>query len=168
MDPSYYNRSLCSCNKGYYGHRGYCKPCMEGGSCKMETPTTNETRRSASANDFEVKMTIGKGYWPCCGDFDSVTKLVKCREEKKSVDKICNPLGDCQCWIQLINGRPKTSCNSSCVCRHGNTGRFCSRCVDGYYKKGSLCVPCSELGKNFPVILLLSFLACFDALFGAQ
>ena len=161
MDPSYYNHSLCLCNKGYYGYRGFCKPCMKGGSCEVEPSIINETRPSVSTNDSEVRLTIEKGYWPCCGDFDSVTKLVKCGDEEISNDKICNPFGNCKCWIHLINGHPKTTCNSSCVCHYGNTGRFCSQCIDGYYKKGSLCVTCPEFPENFPVILVLSFFACF-------
>ncbi len=64
-------------------------------------------------------------------------------------------------WLQLVNGLLQTTCNSSCVCRHGNKGWFCSQCVEGHYKKDSLCVPCPGLRENFPVILILSFLASF-------
>jgi hypothetical protein len=27
---------------------------------------------------IEVKMTIEKGYWPCCGNLTNVTRMVKC------------------------------------------------------------------------------------------
>ncbi len=162
MDPSYYDFSLCFCNKGYYGYQRYCKPCMQGGSCNVEVSVTDKTQTSRSTNEIEVRMNIEKGYWPCCGDFDNVTKLVKCHKQEIFEDEICNPSGYCKCGLRLANGHLlKTTCNSSCVCRHGNKGRFCSQCIDGRYKKGSLCVPCPEFRENFPVILILSFLACF-------
>ncbi len=158
MDPSYYDYSLCFCNKGYYGYRGYCKPCMQGGSCNIDASMTNKTQTSRSTN--EVKMNIEKGYWPCCGD--NVTKLVRCRKQETFEEEICNPSGDCKCGLHLANSRfLKTTCNSSCVCHHGNKGRFCSQCIDDRYKKGSLCLPCPEFGENYLVILILSFIACF-------
>ena len=162
MDPSYYDYSLCFCNKGYYGYRRYCKPCMQGGSCNVEASMMNKTQTSRSTNEIEIKMNIEKGYWPCCGDFDNVTKLLRCHKQEVFEDEICNPSGDCKCGLHLANGHfLQTTCNSSCVCRHGNKERFCSQCIDGRYKKGSLCVPCPEFRENFPVILILSFLACF-------
>ncbi|CAB3989896.1 leucine-rich repeat-containing DDB_G0281931 [Paramuricea clavata] len=163
MDPGYYDHLFCSCNKGYYGYRSYCKPCMQGGSCKVKEATiTNKTKTLLSSKQNEIKMNMKKGYWPCCGDFDNVTKLVKCSQQEKFDDEICNLSEDCKCWLRLVNVHHlKTTCNSSCVCRHANKGRFCSQCINGYYKKGSLCVRCPEFRKNFPIILLLSFLACF-------
>ena len=162
IDPSYYDFSLCFCNKDYYGYHRYCKPCMKGGACNVEPSMTNKTQISRSTNEIEVKMNIEKGYWPCCDDFDNVTKLLKCHKQEIFEDEICNPSGDCKCGLRLANSHfLKTTCNSSCVCRHGNKGRFCSQCIDGRYKKGSLCVPCPEFRENFPVILILSFLACF-------
>ena len=162
IDPSYYDYSLCFCNKGYYGYRRFCKPCMTGGSCDMKGSMVNKTQTSKLTNAIKVEMNIEKGFWPCCDNFDNVTKLVKCRKQKLFEDEICSPSGNCKCGLHLVDGNLlKTTCNSSCVCRHGNTGRFCSQCIDGYFKKGSLCSRCPEFRKNFPVILLLSFLACF-------
>ncbi len=161
MDPSYYDYSLCYCNNGYYGYRRYCNPCMRGGSCNLEASMLNKTQNLRSTNEIKVKMNIEKGYWPCCGDFDNVTKLVKCHKQEIVEDEICNPSGDCKCGLLSVNGLLQTTCNSSCVCRYGNKGRFCSECIDGHYKRGSLCVTCPEFRENFPVILILSFLACF-------
>ncbi|CAB4016396.1 leucine-rich repeat-containing DDB_G0281931 [Paramuricea clavata] len=136
MDPEYYDYSLCFCNGGYYGYRKYCEPCMKGGSCEAKASIKNETQTSPTTNQIEVKMNVEKGYWPCCGDFGNVTKLVKCSQQKMFDDEICNPSGRCKCELQLLNGHHlKTTCNSTCVCRHGNKGRFCSQCIDGYYKK---------------------------------
>lgn len=163
MDPEYYDYSLCFCNKGYYGYRKYCKPCMKGGLCRNTNAfIMNKTRTPSSMNHNEVKMNMMKGYWPCSDDSGNVTKLVKCREQEIFSDEICNPSGDCRCKLHLLNGHLLvTTCNTSCVCRYGNKGRFCSECVHGYYKKGSLCVPCPQFRKNLSVILIISFLACF-------
>ena len=153
LDPGYYHYSLCYCNPGCYGHGNYCKPCMDGASC--------EEKNTSPVNRLDTKMTINKGYWPCCGDFENVTRMVKCSQEEIFDDEICAPSGNCSCELKFVNGQLKTFCDKSCICRHGNKGRFCSQCVDGYYKKGSLCISCPEFRKNFPVVLIVSFVLCF-------
>ena len=165
MDPEYYDYSLCFCNKDYYGYRRYCKPCMRGGVCRdMNTFLMNKTQTPSSMNHIEVKMNMKKGYWPYCDDNGNVTKLVKCQKQEIFSDEVCNPTGDCKCELRLLDSQLlATTCNTSCVCRYGNKGRFCSQCVHGYYKKGSLCVSCPQFHKNFPAILIISFLVCLIA-----
>ncbi|XP_028402407.1 putative leucine-rich repeat-containing protein DDB_G0281931 [Dendronephthya gigantea] len=153
MDPAYYSYSYCFYNSGYYGFRRYCKPCMKGASCQ-QPPVDVPTQQMI------VKMTIQKGYWPCCGNYTNVTRMVKCSEDESFTDEACSPSGKCECEVQLVNGRPQTSCNTSCICRYGNKGRFCSQCKHGYFKKGSLCVSCLEFRKNFPVVTTVSFVLC--------
>ncbi|XP_028402408.1 putative leucine-rich repeat-containing protein DDB_G0281931 [Dendronephthya gigantea] len=153
MDPAYYGYSYCFCNSGYYGFREYCKPCMKGASCQ-QPPVDVPTQQMI------VKMTIQKGYWPCCGNFTNVTRMVKCSEDEGFADEACSPSGKCECEVQLVNSQPQTSCNTSCICRYGNKGRFCSQCKNGYFKKGSLCVSCPEFRKNFPVVTTVSFVVC--------
>jgi hypothetical protein len=68
---------------------------MKGGSCETEASIKNETQTSPTTNQIEVEMNIEKGYWPCCGDFGNVTKLVKCSQQKMFDDEICNPSGGC-------------------------------------------------------------------------
>jgi Leucine-rich repeat (LRR) protein len=158
VDPDYYGYRLCFCNRGYYGFMKYCKPCMKGASCDVEASPTQEGRFKEV---IEVKMTIDKGYWPCCGNFTNVTRIVKCSyQQEKFDDEICSPSGKCKCQLNQLNGHLQTSCDTSCICRHGNKGRFCSQCKDGYYKKGSLCISCPEFRKNFPVVLIVCFLLC--------
>ncbi len=151
IDPGYYGYTLCFCNRGYYGFRKYCQRCMNGASCAVE---------ASPAPRKEVRMFIEKGYWPCCGNFTNVTRMVKCSQEEKFDDEICSPSGKCECKLNLVNGQLQTSCNTSCICRYGNKGRFCSQCMDGYYKKGSLCISCPAFRKNFPVVLTVCFVVC--------
>jgi hypothetical protein len=157
IDPDYYGYTLCSCNAGYYGFMKYCKPCMKGATCDVPTSTTQTSKAV-----IKVKMTIEKGYWPFCGNFTNVTRMVKCSQEKKIDDEICSPSGKCKCKLNVnqVNGRLQTSCDTSCICRHGNKGRFCSQCEEGYYKKGSSCISCPEFRKNFPVVLTVCFVLC--------
>ena len=160
MDPSYYGYALCTCKSGYYGFRQYCKPCMEGASCEVEASPEDKVVKG-SVDHIEVKMTIHKGYWPCCGNFTNVTRMLKCSQEEKFDDEICSPSGKCKCLLNQVNGQLQTSCNTSCICRYGNKGRFCSQCLDQYYKKGSLCISCPEFRRNFPVVLTVCFVVCF-------
>ena len=156
VDPDYYGYRLCFCNRGYYGFMKYCKPCMKGASCDVEAAPTQTFKEV-----IEVKMTIEKGYWPCCGNLTNVTRMVKCNyQEEKFGHEICSPSGKCKCQLNKRNGHLQTSCDTSCICRYGNKGRFCSQCKDGYYKKGSLCISCPEFRKNFPVVLTVCFVLC--------
>lgn len=164
MDPSCYDYSLCSCDEGFYGYSNHCIPCMDGGSCvRHATPlTSNVESETEQGNDIkmEISMTIKKGYWPCCDTFDDVQRLVKCDKKEIFEKDVCSPSGDCLCHVKMVDGKPKTSCNSSCVCLQGSTGRFCSKCIDGYYKRGDVCVRCPEFRKNFPVVTTVSFVVC--------
>ena len=157
MDPSYYGYALCNCKSGYYGFRQYCKPCMKGASCEVEAL---DEPKLGTVDFIEVKMAIHKGYWPCCGNFTNITRLIKCSQEEFD-DEVCNPSGKSQCQLNLVNSQLQTSCNTSSICRHGNKGRFCSKCLDNFYKKGSLCVPCPEFRRNFPAVITLCFVVCF-------
>ena len=151
IEPDYYEYTLCFCNRGYYGFRKYCQSCMNGASCAVE---------ASPAPRKEVRMSIEKGYWPCCGNFTNVTRMIKCSQQEKFDDEVCSPSGKCECKLNLVNGQLQTSCNTSCICRYGNKGRFCSQCMDGYYKKGSLCISCPAFRKNFPVVLTVCFVVC--------
>ena len=148
LDPSYYKYSLCSCDKGFYGYGNSCLPCMRGGLCKKakkQFPSTAAGDDKLSKdNHLEIKMTIKKGYWPCCQGFGDVQRLIKCEMNEVFQTEVCSPSEDCQCRVAAspYKMQPKTICNSSCICRLGNTGRFCSQCISGYYKKGPGCTKC--------------------------
>ena len=164
IDPDYYGYALCFCNAGYYGFRQYCQPCMNGASCQVKAgvlTAQKETKKTRGEEEIEVEMIIQKGYWPCCGNFTNVTRMVKCSQEEQFDDEICSPSGKCKCQLKRVNGQLLTYCNTSCICRYGNKGRFCSQCIDGYYKKGSLCISCPEFRKNFPIVLTVCFVLSF-------
>lgn len=162
LDPAYYDYSECFCANGFYGFKKFCKPCMEGGWCKVFTPPNKPLVGGNNLN-----MTIKKGYWPCCDGFSNVTRMVKCSGHEKVFDEeICNPSGKCQCKLTLVNGRPQTVCDKSCICLHGNEGRFCSKCITGYYKIGSICKRCPKFFSNFPVSLTVAFFPAFLIVIG--
>ena len=85
-------------------------------------------------------MIMNDGFWPMPNP-ENVSHLRQCFSRKA-----CNPSGDCSCsgiGIPRLN-QQLTHCNSTCLCSHGNTGRFCSRCLDGFYKSGQMCFECAE------------------------
>ena len=166
MDPSYYDYSLCFCDDGFFGYGNYCLKCMDGGQCQKDiTPLEEKVGVVMDHKDhqMEIKMTIMKGYWPCCNGFDDVQRLVKCAKIQgfEFFEDVCNPSGNCKCKLEVsTGGKLKTSCNSSCICHHGSTGRFCSQCIKGFYKRGDVCVQCPEFRKNFPVVQTVCFAGC--------
>ena len=168
LDPSYYKYSLCSCDKGFYGYGNSCLPCMRGGLCKKakkQFPSTAAGDDKLSKdNHLEIKMTIKKGYWPCCQGFGDVQRLIKCEMNEVFQTEVCSPSEDCQCRVAAspYKMQPKTICNSSCICRLGNTGRFCSQCISGYYKKGPGCTKCPTLLEIFPYVTTTFFILCFS------
>ena len=163
MDPSLYDYTLCFCDQGFYGYSNNCLRCMEGGRCvKDMTPLETRTGTVTKENNaMQVKMAIQRGYWPCCNGFEDVQRLVKCNKKQTFDYEVCSPSGDCECSLEVSTGRKlKTSCNSSCICHHGNSKRFCSKCIHGFYKRGGVCVRCPEFRKNFPVITTVCFVVC--------
>ena len=153
LDPSYYFYHLCICAIGYYGSGKTCLPCMDGGTCKDEKPPAQ-------------KMKIKVGYWPSSRD-ENVTHIVDCSQvlgTSPQVNTSCNPTGACRCWIAWVKKennqhlRPSTLCNSSCLCRTGSKGRFCSLCEEGYYKQGILCNTCSKTEISVYILAALAVL----------
>ena len=143
LDPTFYEYKYCVCDAHFYGDKGWCKKCMDGGKCRR--------REISELEDLRPNiMEISSGYWPS-PDPNNATHLVKC-----TVPSACNPLGSCTCSLvtsrkdthQTTRGPPvaslTTKCNHSCICRPGNTDRFCSRCQSGFYKLGELCFPCKK------------------------
>ncbi|XP_046858681.1 putative leucine-rich repeat-containing protein DDB_G0281931 [Xenia sp. Carnegie-2017] len=158
LDPAFYNYSQCICKDDHYGFKNFCMPCMPGGSC-----SNSDNLEISSTNDRYVNMTIKKGYWPYSGNYTNVTRLINCKNHKHEFDdEVCNPSGNCQCGLQIVNNQPQTNCNTSCLCRYGNKGRFCSRCIKGYIKRGAICIPC----PHFQIIaLVLSILVAIATVF---
>lgn len=166
MDPSFYDYTLCFCDEGFYGFDKYCLRCMDGGVCNNPSNPLGTDGNAGKVsgnkkNTMEIEMTILSGYWPCCNGSDDVQRLIKCNKNQAIDNEVCSPSGKCKCKLVLSTEQKlKTSCNSSCICHHGNTGRFCSKCINGYYKRGELCVECPKFHKNFPVLATTCFFIC--------
>ena len=169
LDPTFYDYKYCICDHGYYGDKGLCHKCMEGGICNRPTISSPEELT-------ENTMTILKGYWPS-PDPKNATTLVECQ-----VMAACNPTGSCTCHLNTSPHSDNrhsgirrsvsslfTTCDHSSVCYPGNTDRFCSRCQQGFYKLGGLCFQCKHGNLVYYYIFIpifsLSFLVLFWSLF---
>ena len=160
LDPTFYDYRYCICDAEFYGDKGLCKKCMEGGTCHgKDFRETVDLRPSI--------MKIGSGYWPS-PEPNNVTHLVKC-----PIPSACNPSDSCTCELNTSrkdknapSNRPQvlslfTTCNHSCICHQGNTDRFCSRCLDGFYKLSGLCFRC----KNGDLLYYYMFVPVFAVSF---
>ena len=169
LDPTFYDYKYCICDHGYYGNRGLCHKCMEGGICNRPTISSPDELKANT-------MKILKGYWPS-PDPKNVTHLVEC-----PVMAACNPKGSCTCRLNTSPHNDNehsgirrsvssliTTCDDSCICYPGNSDRFCSRCQQGFYKLGGLCFQCKHgvliYYYIFIPIFSLSFLVLFWSLF---
>ena len=143
LEPAFYGYKYCICDQGFYGDSGLCRKCMDGGTC-IEPVVT-------SPSDLEPSiMELRAGYWPS-PSASNVTHLVYC-----PIPNACIPHRNCTCRLQTLKNLTATAsnhsivsslittCNTSCMCHHGNTDRFCSRCQKGFYKTGGLCFSCSK------------------------
>ncbi|XP_067058061.1 putative leucine-rich repeat-containing protein DDB_G0281931 isoform X1 [Acropora muricata] len=169
LDPTFYDYKYCICDYGYYGNRGLCHKCMEGGICNRPTISSPDELKANT-------MKILKGYWPS-PDPKNVTHLVEC-----PVMAACNPKGSCTCRLNTSPHNDNensgihrsvssliTTCDGSCICYPGNSDRFCSRCQQGFYKLGGLCFQCKHGDLIYYYIFIpifsLSFLVLFWSLF---
>ena len=174
MDPGYYDWKYCFCNPGYFGHDGYCVPCMKGGTCTgfrrpsliQSVKTMNGGKNEVKHKDgcepgsqenitvptFKARMVMKIGFWPFPSS-DNVEKLIQCPSSKLK-SSVCNPKGDCHCHREEVanatrKGLPEflTKCDKKCICSRGHDGRFCSKCAHGFYSDGPKCYECPR-GKN--------------------
>ena len=136
---------------------------MEGGIChRKDFHETADLRPSI--------MKIGSGYWPS-PEPNNVSHLVKC-----PIPSSCNPSESCTCELNTSrkdknapSNRPQvlslfTTCNHSCICHQGNTDRFCSRCLDGFYRLGGLCFQCKKGDQLYYYMFIPVFAVSFLAL----
>ena len=139
MDPSYYGYRFCVCDGGYYGADGNCGKCLSGATCRKP--------KVAGWTDLNKSTVImDTGFWPM-PEPGNVTRLRQC-----SSREVCNPSGTCSCWLQASTN--STKCNTTCLCSSGSTGRFCSKCLGGFYKRGQTCSQCEGGRLKFYISLL--------------
>ena len=165
MDPEYYRFVFCVCDNGYYGFDGNCKKCMTGATCNdVETGFM-----------YPSTMTMTAGHWPA-PSFNNVTHLLRCPSSVAALQDhlACNPSAACRCQLteqSEFPNHPVTKCSEDCICHKGGTGRFCSKCSQHYYKRGTLCYPCEDYKLDwyvFLVILVVTFLILWWAIFYAR
>ena len=152
VDSSYYNREHCYCARQYFGNGIHCKLCLEGGTCpgtqvpasEMKDLTPDEVNLSASA------MFLKTGYYPFPSE-SNVKSIHKCPPSSYK-DRICVPEKNCSCYFNA--SKEEIYCNTSCLCRQGHHGRFCSQCSNGYYKDGIHCNKCYSKSREPGIIAL--------------
>ena len=167
VDSSYYNRKYCYCDKKYFGNGIHCTSCLQGGSCPgipipvsaLNELAADETQLPASA------MFLKQGYFPFPRD-SYVKSIHKCPLPSYK-DRICVPEKSCGCYLNVTEekigisrsyvatlSRKRIYCNTSCLCRQGHHGRYCSQCIKGYYKDGIHCYKCSSKFKATLTLVL--------------
>ena len=155
VDSSYYSRTYCYCDEHFFGNGKDCRKCMPGGYCPgvRRRSSTSKPDELLTRNSVpESKMLLMQGYFPFPNESD-VKSIHKCPSSGHYY-KICVPSKYCGCLVT----EGKVHCNKSCLCYLGHHGRYCSLCIDGYYKEGIRCYQCPEgSSKGFK----------FGALFGA-
>ena len=119
----FYDYRYCICDADFYGDKGLCEKCMEGGIChRKDFHETADLRPSI--------MKIGSGYWPS-PEPNNVSHLVK-----RPIPSSCNPSESCTCELNTSrkdknapSNRPQvlslfTTCNHSCICSSGKHGQI--------------------------------------------
>ncbi|XP_070531594.1 putative leucine-rich repeat-containing protein DDB_G0281931 [Ptychodera flava] len=143
MDPSYYDYHLCTCNEHFFGQKGRCQRCLEGGTCPGKAAWST--------------MTWSLNYWPSPSP-DSVRRFEKC-SVSRAEDPVCNVNATCRCHLEVDRRRMRTVCDEACVCKEHHGGRLCSQCEsDSYYHDSkNSCRPCYEgTGKTYKVLVAMS------------
>ena len=141
VDSSYYNGTYCYCDEHFFGNGQHCEKCIHGGYC----PGVRTSRSTSKPDDLLMsnpipvsKMFLKQGYFPFPNESD-VKSIHKCPSSGYFY-KICVPNQRCGCLVT----QGKVHCNKSCLCLLGHHGRYCSQCIDGYYKEGIRCYQCPE------------------------
>ena len=157
VDSSYYDRKYCSCDDLYFGNGKVCFKCMDGGNCTRAVTGSSHLNSVNQTIVNNIKplvspMFLMQGYFPFPNESD-VKSIHKCPSSGYFY-KICVPSKQCGCYVNTtgrnapIQGRmmnhTRIHCSKSCLCLRGHHGRYCSRCIKGYYKEGIRCYQCPE------------------------
>ena len=141
VDSSYYDRKYCQCIEGYYGIGGYCRECMKGASCNFWSKSRALNNTSYDGHLLS-NMTVQKGFWPYPHQND-VQQFLPCHWTLPGKEN-CNPLGSVHCFLKIsYNKSIMTICEGE-ICRRGSTGRLCSECERGFFKRKAQCHPCPK------------------------
>ena len=164
VDSSYYNRSYCYCDEHYFGNGMHCIKCMQGGSCPGTTTASVLSKMANLSRDDHLQipmsaMFLKQGYFPFPSPSD-VKTILKCPSSGHKY-RTCAPRKNCRCYVNFkedkvgVPWRKASSinrlgiyCRKGCLCRLGHHGRYCSQCIEGYYKEGIRCFPCPAGNKK--------------------
>ena len=166
VDSSYYAKKYCYCDEHYFGKGTHCLPCLGGGVCRGFTSLNQKWNDQVQ---FPISnMYLKHGYFPFPSALD-VKSFRKC-PSFGTYTNICAPRKNCRCYFNIkeeniamlgqnispINRRV-IHCKTSCLCRPGHCGRYCSQCIKGYYKEGIRCYQC-PVGprKGFEIMILFT------------
>ena len=145
VNSSYYNRAYCYCDEHFFGNGRHCSKCMPGGYCPGAAKLNSVNRTNINSSPMFLK----KGYFPFPNESD-VKSIHKCPSSGYYY-KICVPSQRCGCF----GTQGKVNCSKNCLCLPGHHGRYCSQCIDGYYKEGIHCYQCPKgqrKGTEFGVL----------------
>ena len=154
VNSSYYNKTYCYCNEHFFGNGKICHKCLGGGYCPGAAKGSLQIKHVNHTENINTQlplspMFLNQGYFPFPNESD-VKSIHKCPSSGYHY-KICVPNQRCGCLIT----QGKVHCNKSCLCLLGHHGRYCSQCIDGYYKEGIRCYQCPKgqrKGTEFGVL----------------
>ena len=120
--------------------------CMAGGICPGGLKRSSHANLANHIETHNSQLLISpmflkRGHFPFPNESD-VSSIHKC-PSSGFFYKICVPKGDCGCYVteRRTTAEPiiKVYCNQSCLCLFQHQGRYCSQCIQGYYKEGTRC-----------------------------
>ena len=168
VDSSYFGRKYCYCHQNYFGNGIHCTQCLRGGSCPGLAASSIKEMNVDQVHQPTSAMYIRRGHFPFPSELD-VKSIHNCPPLGYK-HNICAPEETCGCYLNVTENkidnsksvvgtlnRKRIYCNESCLCRQGHSGRFCSQCINGYYKDGIHCYKCYSKSRE-PGILAVYIL----------
>ena len=123
----------CYCKVNFYGSaQKRCMPCLHNAICN-----------GGNTNNSDAALYIPPGYWP--DQPDNLQMLTKCYTTMSRFTPCKGTICRLTC-ANRTNADDILPCKGICAnpCEKGHTGRLCSACENGYYRKSPFhCAPCS-------------------------
>ena len=166
VDNAYFRWFYCRCSPQYYGRVG-----EHGEGCTL-IPSFCTDQRSCAAQPTDIStftndtipLIVQPGYWPA-PSFDNVQVFIPCSLFAIEADQVaCNPFGNISCLPQEADLPGVLTCGpESSICRHGSYGKFCSRCIRGYFPDVTGCQLCPDDAQSW-FFYVLSYIGASFAL----
>ena len=137
----------------------YCKPYFFGSASKRCMPCLNHAIcPGGSTNNTNSSLLVSQGYWPDTPG--NLKMLLKCYTTMSRFTPCKGTVCKLQCKNRT-NADDEVVCTGTCAnpCEVGHTGRLCSACENGYYRKSPFhCAPCS-MGLRQTICVVAALLA---------